>query len=589
MKRITGSSSQSCAGLWDFAFPGKVDIDALNPAAVCFAEKMPVPGAYDALPAHAGKLGVGAYRKSVRVPAGRHARLVFGAVSGQCRVWVDGVFLCEHACGYAPFEVALPPAASEEREVVVFADNRFDFERAPLNLDYVDYYQYGGIIRDVALEIFPPQGSWIDRVQVTPDAGNDPGGGVTLGVELGGVPGVIAQIRWRFEGEAASASRPAGSGTGTRYAATVAKPRLWSPETPNLHTVRVDALDRGGCLVDSVEVRFGLRRIEARDGALLLNGEPVFLRGYNRHEWHPNFGPSTPVLQMAADLQILKGMGCNFIRGAHYPQDQTFLDLCDELGILVWEEMNGGVPKPNYITPKFLADHRRSLRAMVRASYNHPSVILWGFLNEAASDQAFTRPLYEEITGMLREMDPSRLITYASNKAGKDLHLDLVDVISLNLYPGWYHCDAIEEPLTTVSPVLRGHLDTYSTPEWRGKPLIISEVGAEALYGWRDAHHDYFTEAYQAALLERVCEELLSHPRCNGVCLWQFSDVRTWSGSRSLSRPRTFNNKGSFDEYRRPKAAVEIVGKLFRAAARERTPRDVAKGEVFPCDHPEGL
>lgn len=529
---------------------------------------MPVPGAFDALPAHAGKLGLGVYRKSVSVPAGRQARLEFGAVSRWSRTYVDGEILNEHACAYAPFEVPLPVAEHACREIVILVDNRFDFERAPLNLDYVDYYQYGGIIRDVFLRILPEQNVWIDAVRVSPDAETYLVGGVTIAVAVGGEAGRIRELFCQFDGAGPVFRGVLGADGEFLQTLQVPFPRVWSPASPELHTVRVRIQNEEDLEVDERTVRFGLRRIESAHGKLWLNGQPLQIRGFNRHEWHPNFGPSTPVLQMAADLQILKDLGCNLIRGAHYPQDQRFLDLCDELGFLVWEEMNGGLPKENYATPKFLSDHDEALRAMVAASYNHPSVIIWGFLNESASHQEFSRPVYETIVRSLRQLDSTRLVSYASNHPLEDRHLDLVDLISLNLYPGWYpgweDNGTAEDPLELVLPALRKCLEHYSVPEWKDKPLIVSEIGAEALYGWHDPHHDFFTEEYQADLLERACRELLSHPRSSGVVIWQFSDVRTWSGSRSMTRPRTFNNKGVYDEYRRPKSAATAVKVLYR-------------------------
>jgi len=556
-------------GLWDFAFLGNIDLETADPLGAVFSEKMPVPGAFDALPAYAGKLGLAVYRKQFHVPVGRRARLEFGAVSRWSRVYVDQAVVVENACAYAPFDADLPVADHPVREVVVMVDNRFDFERAPLNLEYFDYYQYGGIIRNLHLKVLPEEEVWIDTVQVTPHPDKYRDGWVEIRVALDGRVERIGGISWQFDGSTESFHRKLEeSDRGVvRFQSRVPDAGLWSPSHPELHSLHVKCYGENGQDVDEKTVRFGLRRIEARQGHLFLNGELLQLRGYCRHEWHPNYGPSTPVLQMAADLQILKDMGCNFIRGGHYPQSQQFLDLCDELGFLVWEEMNGGVPKANYVTPKFLADHDRALRAMVRASYNHPSVIIWAFLNESASDQDFSRPVYEKIVHTLRELDGSRLVTYASNKAMTDKHLDLVDIISLNLYPGWYGCEAVENPLELVVPRLRECLDFYSAPQWKDKPVIVSEIGAEAIYGWRDPHNDFFTEEYQAELLRRACSEMLDNPRSSGLALWQFCDVRTWSGCSSLGRPRTFNNKGSFDEYRRPKAAAKVVREIYRAHA----------------------
>ena len=352
---------------------------------------------------------------------------------------------------------------------------------------------------------------------------------------------------------------------GTRFSIRVPDPKVWSPQTPHLHTLRVVIKDGQGREIDDAHVRFGLRRIEARGGALWLNGQKLILRGYNRHEWHPNSGPCTPALQMFADLQLLKDLGCNFIRGSHYPQDQRFLDLCDQLGFLVWEENLGwGQREDTFASAKFRVDHLATLKSMVRASWNHPSVIIWGFLNEAWSDQEWVRPIFEESVSTLRAMDPSRLVSFASMLPFRDKQFDLMDLISLNVYPGWYGAEGVDDPVSLIRPHLDKCFQHLDAQGWQDKPIIISEIGAEALYGWRDSHNDFFTEQFQAKYVKEACLAALDHPRCSGIALWHFSDARTYGGGRSLGRPRGYNNKGTLDEYRRPKAAYQAVQEVFR-------------------------
>ncbi|HEY9248487.1 MAG TPA: sugar-binding domain-containing protein, partial [Rariglobus sp.] len=158
-------------GLWDFSFLGQVNLDAFSPVAMRVWMPAPVPSAFDALPDHAGKRGAAAYRTRFTVPADRAARLEFGAVSMWCRVFVDGVALKDHACGYAPFTVEVPKSAKAERELVVLVDNRYDFDRVPMHEEYFDFYQYGGIIRPVSLRILPGDGVFIDHVQTLVGAG----------------------------------------------------------------------------------------------------------------------------------------------------------------------------------------------------------------------------------------------------------------------------------------------------------------------------------------------------------------------------------------------------------------------------------
>lgn len=553
----TSPSFQSLDGFWSFAFLGGIDLDAFSPGLAADWALTPVPSAFDALPDHAGKRGAGVYRRTFTVSAGRGALLEFGAVSMWCRVFVDGVALKEHACGYAPFTVEVPASEKTERELVVLADNRYDFDRVPMHEEYFDFYQYGGIIRPVALRVLPADGVYIDHVQTLVGAGYREGK-FSVKVWLKGA-GERVQLTTRIDGAAEEAhTASVKDGVATLDLVTADK-RPWSPQSPVLHTLSV-TLANG----DALTVRFGLRHVEARSGAVWLNGEKVILKGYNRHEWHPSGGPATSPLQMFTDLKLMKDLGCNFVRGSHYPQDQRFLDLCDELGLLVWEENLGwGQREKTFTSAKWHRDHRETLRAMVRASANHPSIILWGFLNEAGSDQEYVRDAFEETATTLRALDPSRLITYASMFATTDKYYHLADVISLNIYPGWYGCEGVENPLELIAPRMRTCFEHIDQAGFAEKPVLISEIGAEGLYGWRDAHNDFFTETYQAEYLRTACEEALGNPRCCGIALWHFADVRTYGGGWSLRRPRAFNNKGTLDEYRRPKEAYAAVKKVF--------------------------
>jgi beta-glucuronidase len=560
----------SLNGLWDFAYLGPIDLEAFSPASVVFTGKMPVPSAFDALPDFAGKRGAAVYRTRLCITPGRAARIEFGAVSMWAQVFIDGKLQREHACGYAPFVTELPPADFSEREILVLVDNRFDFERVPMHEEYFDFYQYGGILRDVTLHVLPEAGVFIDAVKIAPDAENYRQGQVQIAVILGGKIPLAVSLSIQFDsGETQQCLNTDVSEGQAILSLRVPKPRMWSPLTPELHLVRVVLCNPAGTLeYDDITARFGLRRIEARAGKLWLNGERLQLRGYNRHEWHPNYGPCTPTLQLVADLQLLRDMGCNFVRGSHYPQDQRFLDLCDEFGMLVWEENLGwGQREKTFASAKFRRDHDAALRAMVRSSANHPSVIIWGFFNEAGTDEAYVRPLFEETVATLRALDSTRLISYASMFALTDRCFDLVDLISLNVYPGWYGCEEVAAPLELIAPFMKKCFANLDAAGFAEKPVIISEIGAEALYGWRDAHHDFFTEEYQAEYLRTAALEALENPRCSGIALWHFSDARTYGGGRSLKRPRAFNNKGTLDEYRRPKLAYAAVRALFREIA----------------------
>jgi beta-glucuronidase len=268
---------------------------------------------------------------------------------------------------------------------------------------------------------------------------------------------------------------------------------------------------------------------------------------------------------MIADLQLLRDLGCNFIRGSHYQQDPRFLDLCDEMGFLVFEESLGwGQQVRHFTDPEFIAAQVAQTAAMIDTGYNHPSVILRGFLNEGESHKEESGNCYRALIGLVRKKDPFRLVAYATNRGLKDRWLELIDVICFNIYPGWYaeNCDD-ESPLGEIVPRIRRELDGLKQRGLSDKPFIISEIGAGALYGWRDPACAYWSEEYQREYLRLACREAADNPAVAGVALWQFCDGRTYRGARALGRPRAFNNKGTLDEYRRPKLAYDTVKEIF--------------------------
>ena len=218
--------------------------------------------------------------------------------------------------------------------------------------------------------------------------------------------------------------------------------RVWSPKSPNLHTLTVKLLGASGGMkpVDGITVRFGLRTVGvSNDGSrITINGEHVKLLGFNRHDLYPEMGPTLSVDVYRQDLALLKEMGSNFIRGCHYPQDQRFLDLCDEAGMLVWHEaLAWGNSVETLTDPHFMAAEVGTANAMVDSSMNNPSVILWGFFNEGRSDDPNATASYATMSRTFKDRDPSRLVTWASNRQTRDKGFEYADVISFNGYPGW--------------------------------------------------------------------------------------------------------------------------------------------------------
>ncbi len=571
--------SELLDGVWDFAWLGEsLRFEEIAPQSITYKGVMAVPGVFDAGPELAGQRGVGLYRRTVYtgLKPGR-IRLRFGGMGLRARIFWDGLEIGATELAYSGVQFDFDAGKGPHHELVVAVDNRIPENPPLLFSPEYDFYGYGGIYRSVEMERLPS--AHLNRVQVhTIDLEKRK---VRLKISVDGVSSDELDFTVVFdEKEPVAFKRPVVDGWVT-VDLSVPRGRVWSPETPNLHTVTVAIA--GDCITE----RFGLRTIEARKGRILLNGQPLLLRGLNRHEAHPELGPALPTSIMIEDLQYLRDMGCNFIRGAHYPMNQQFLDLCDRMGFLVWEESLGwGDDEARVSDEHFMELQEMQTRLMVRNSINHPSVIIWAFLNEACSQSPASRPLYERLTRAIRQEDPSRLLSYASNrtipptsyspsrrKKGTrvkvaDLNFDLVDVISVNLYPGWLSDIDWEtiRPLDMVSERLAELAEDFSTAKYKDKPVLISEIGAASLPGCHDRLRSYWSEEYQADLVGEAIRSVFSQNRFSGVAIWQMYDTRTFAnGTR---KARGFNNAGVLDEYRRPKLAYEVVKELYGKSKR---------------------
>jgi len=543
-------------GVWDFAFLGDVDPEAVDVASIEFNDRMAVPGCFDATPAYAGQRGLVAYRTRAILHDDTPHRLILDGVHHWCRVFVGGQALRDHAGGFTRFSTDVTCLPAGETDIVVLVDNRFDYERCPLHLDYFDWYHYGGIARGA--EFHRLGDLWIDALKVvTQDIATRE---VALTIDYGAVePPGPTDLTVTCDGQVVLSEKVNLAATSGRVERVLELPgaALWSPEEPNLHMLHVRLGE------DDMRERIGLRQVRADGRQILINDEPVRLLGFCRHEAHPQFGCGLPEAVIVSDVQQLRDMGCNFVRGSHYPQDLRFLDLCDEAGICVWDEAIGWQHTAEHLTdPHFLEAQLTNIDEMVAMSFNRPSVIIWGILNESHSHDPRCRPGYETLLSRLRQLDPTRLVTYACNHPFDDVCLDLVDVVSINRYPGWYIGGIADIPDELDGVV--AHLDATGHGD---RPLIISEIGAGAIPGWRDWNEVHWSEQYQAKLLDVVIRHLfVDRDRFVGLAIWQFCDCRSSElVSRVMCRPRGFNNKGVVDEYRRPKLAYDMVKRHFRA------------------------
>ncbi|WP_043582026.1 glycoside hydrolase family 2 protein [Geminisphaera colitermitum] len=572
-------------GFWDFAWLGDVNIAAVTPEAhaEAFNEIAAVPGCYNLAGPRIDARGAALYRTRFVFPSGP-TRLKFGGLGLYARIWLDNIDLGEIKTPYSTVsrDVSLSETDRDEHELLVLVDNRFgNPDTVPIFKPYADFYGYGGIYRSVTLTRLPD--TRVERVKVTTlDIAT---GQVRLEARFGGRIPDRLRIRYAFDDGTPVETTLAPVGKqGLMIETQVPGHRVWSPENPNLHTLSfgiscpdTDA-DAPFEESDTVIERFGIRTIATRGRDILLNGSPVRLLGLNRHESHPQFGPVQPPQLIADDLQWARELNANFIRAVHYQPDPNFLDACDRAGFLVWAETLGWAqPQSDACDASINALHRDAALALVDTSLNHPSVIIYAFLNESCSDTPDGRRLYQNLVQTLRDADSSRLISYASNRFEKDLCFDLADIISINPYPGWIggrapvdEADKIKiwatPSLSRIRPEFDRLAEYFSThPQYAQKPLLVSESGACGIYGIRDRARSQWSEEFQQDYFDEAIRAVLDNPRYLGTTLWQMIDCRSFAnvGPEIRTKPRGYNNAGLLDEYRRPKLAFDTVKSLY--------------------------
>lgn len=501
-------------------------------------------------------VGKARYRKQFFLKEKSNVKLIFKGVGHTADVFVDGAFVIYHYDSHTPFTAELFQLSLGWHTLEVIADNSFS-PQTTLNKPN-DYYSYGGIVRPVYLQIvsdvfiqsvrFTPyfeQNQWQGKAEITLKNLSASPRTVSVQAQIHHTKLSFEEITLKPESEI------------TLFRSAVFKDvSPWNHQNPKLYEMSVILYENGKEIDDLIE-RVGFRQIEIRNSDLYLNGEKILLKGFNRHEDYGIVGCSVPLQLMQKDISLMLETGANAVRTSHYPNDERFLDLCDENGIFVWEEGHArGLSEEWMKQPLFLEQSTRNISEMIQAHYNHPSIVIWGILNECASETEYGRTVYQSLYQTMREIDASRPVTSASCKHYQDICLDCPDVVSFNIYPEWYEKQSPKEFFETL-------YQWVQTTEGKGKPFILSEFGAGAIYGFREPGKCKWSEERQAEILEHLLSEYMGREELSGIFIWQFADCRVTEDEWWPTRPRSFNNKGIVNEYRQPKLSFETVKKWF--------------------------
>lgn len=506
--------------------------------------------------------GKGFYRRTLVLPeivAERRYYMKIDAASKAANIGVNGKEVGSHVGGYTACIVDITEYIRKENLIEITVDNgRKDI--TPISADFTFW---GGIYRDVWLISTPKQhfnmsnmGS--DGIFISTPVVNEKRGVLKVKCEVtndshessilevrsaiyspqGKLLQTIKQKQKLKSGETYIFENTSGA---------IESPDLWSPETPSLYLVKTTLVDpKSGKLLDEKNHKVGFRWFTF-DGSkgFFLNGKSYKLRGLNRHQDQAPAGVALDDEAHRRDIFLMKELGCNFIRISHFPQDDAILEMCDELGLLAWEE----IPIINIVpnTPGYDDNCEYNLREMIRQHYNHSSVITWGYMNEILlTAPSIGKPewlackertvnLAQRLEAVLKEEDPGRASVMAFNMTNlyNEIGLNLVDVVGWNLYHGWY-VDKLKDFNAWCEDQHRRYPD---------QPMIISEWGAgsdKRLHSTQGRAFDFSIE-YQQTYIEHYLPFIENTEWISGCAYWNFIDFNV--AARQESMPRV-NNKG---------------------------------------------
>ena len=496
------------------------------------------------------------YRRTFDRPHGKGGAgsgrqfLHFGGANYEAEVYLNGRKLGSHLGGFTPFQFEVTGRLREKaNSLVVRVNNR----RRPEGVPTVntDWWNYGGLTRDVLLIEEPATFVRDYFLQLKPGAGDRVAGFVQLDGQGAALPVTVRIPELNISAEA-----QAGPSGRADFEFDLPGAVRWTPENPRRYTVEISAAG------DSVSERIGFRTISVRGDEILLNGRPVFLRGISLHEENPLRGGR--IRTPDEDRMLLgwaKELGCNYVRLAHYAHNEHMAREADEMGLLLWEEL------PVYWTihwddPSTLGNARNQLEEMIGRDRNRASVAIWSVGNETPVSPARTA-FMSQLIGLARQLDPTRLVSAAmevrtdpadpNRKIVDDPLAGLTDIVSFNEYVGWYV----------------GLPDDCARIRWvvpYPKPVVISEFGGDALQGYHATRLTRFSEEFQADLYRKTLPMLERIPQLRGMSPWILCDFR--SPRRPLPGIQDgWNRKGLIGSNGRRKEAFSVLQQYYSAKA----------------------
>lgn len=525
------------------------------------------------------------YEKDMFVPGEWERKKIFirfGAATHRAVVYVNGRRITEHEGGFLPFLADVTDAVryNAYNKVVVKVNNELTVTNIPcgethilpdgkkMNRPYFDFFNYAGLQRSVHLVAVPREYIFDFDLQYALSGKN---ASVHYAVKTTGEHAVELSLLDQTGKEVATAKGKNGT-------LEVENARLWRVHDAYLYRLVIRILD-GDAIIDEYEQNIGIRTVEVKGTSILLNGESVYLKGFGKHEDSDIAGRGFNICMMKRDFELMKWIGANSFRTAHYPYSEEIYEMADQEGFLVIDEvaavgmfeslmnfMEASTGKKTAFfeketTPILLKAHKRAIEELITRDKNHPCVIAWSLLNEPETTNEAAVPYFKEVFELAHALDvqkrPRTFALIMNSVPGACKCYSFSDIIALNRYYGWYVKGGYE--ISEAEVLFRKEMD-----EWKAlnlnKPFLFTEYGADTLGMEHKLPSVMWSQEYQEEYLNMTNAVFDSYDFIRGEQIWNFADFQTTEGILRVNG----NKKGIFTRQRQPKDAAYLLRKRWK-------------------------
>lgn len=526
------------------------------------------------------------YETEVFVPEeyeGRNVAIRFGCATHRAEVYVNGVHVASHVGGFLPFMADITDVAKYNamNRVVVLVNNELSETNIPCGKTkvlsngkkmanpYFDFFNYAGLQRPVKLITFPKEHIFDFTVnhQISGSDAN-----VSYSVVTTGEHQVDVTV---FDEDGKEVAFSSGK-EGVIYIPDV---RLWQVRDAYLYQFVVRIRD-GEEILDEYTEEIGVRTVEVKGKDILINGKPVYLKGFGKHEDSDVVGRGFNIGMMKRDFECMKWIGANSFRTSHYPYSEEIYQMADREGFLITDEvaavglfeslmnfMEASTGKRTAFfqketIPQLLENHLNAVEEMITRDKNHACVIAWSLLNEPETTDESAVPYFEKVFAKAHELDVQKrprtfsLIMNSLPDTCKCYHL--ADFISLNRYYGWYLMGGYE--MCNAEAAFRGELDQWAA-KGLDKPFVFTEYGADTYASEHKLPSVMWSQEYQNEYLEMCHRVFDSYDFVRGEQVWNFADFQTTEGIMRVNG----NKKGIFTRQRQPKDSAFYFKKRWES------------------------